>query len=96
MNSEVNHNSSSYLSAFHYIKDTGNLGNKLECTSSIHSELVEAPRKLGCSKCIALLGEIVRKHSNTRIDHKSYTCPTLAEIKQERRPGRPRIGRGGK
>lgn len=64
MDSEVNHNSSSYQSTSHYIKHTGNLGDKLERTLSIHSELVEALTKHGCSKCIAILREIVRKNSS--------------------------------
>jgi hypothetical protein len=94
MNSDINHNSSSYQSASTYIKHTGNLGDKLERSLSIHSELVEALMSHGCSRCIAILRDVIRKHNNTEIVHESQTHPTQAEIKQPvRKPGRPKMKR---
>jgi hypothetical protein len=63
MNSEVNHNSSSYQSPSYYINYPRNLGDKLEHTLAIHTELVDALKQHGCSSCIALLRDIVRKHN---------------------------------
>jgi hypothetical protein len=64
MNSEVNHNSSSYQSTSYFINHPRDLGDKIEHTLSIHCELVEALRKHGCSNCVALLRDIVRKNSS--------------------------------
>jgi hypothetical protein len=94
MNPDINHNSSSYQSASTYIKHTGNLGDKLERTLSIHSELVEVLMSHGCSECIAILRDVVRKHNNTEIGHESYTHPTLDGSKQPvRKPGTPKMKR---
>jgi hypothetical protein len=93
VNSDINHNSSSFQSTSTYIKCTGNLGDKLEHAFSIPSELVEALMSDGCSKCIAIR-DVIKKHNSTEIVHESYTRPIIAEIKRVRRQGRPRIGLG--
>lgn len=54
---------------------------------SIHTELVEALRKNGCSNCITLLRDIVRRHSSFKIVHESHTHPTLVESRRERATG---------
>jgi hypothetical protein len=64
MNSEVNHNSSNYQSTSYFINHPRDLGDKLEHTLAIHTELVDVLKQHGCSNCISLLSDIVRKHNH--------------------------------
>ena len=57
---------SSYQSTSYLINNTRNLGNKLDHTIAIHEELVDALMQHGCSNCIALLRDIVRKHNHLK------------------------------
>jgi hypothetical protein len=60
----MNNDGSNYQSTSYLINHTRNLSNKLEHTITIREELVDALKQHGCSNCIAILRDIVRKHNH--------------------------------